>query len=91
MSLSVSRALCREASCSLLHFFLGSFSDRILLVSSLCAWYAAAWKKVFYTDDRQGRPAKQDSASVCTCVCVCVYVFVGREKRVEDGEGGGGG
>lgn len=41
---------------------------------------------MFYTDDRQGRPAKQDSASVCTCVCV----FVGREKRVEDGEGRGG-
>lgn len=51
--------------------------DRILLVSSLCAWYAAAWKKVFYTDDRQGRPAKQDSASVC----VCAYTCGGGEKR----------
>ena len=91
MSLSVSRALCREASCSLLHFFLGSFSDRILLVSSLCAWYAAAWKKVFYTDDRQGRPAKQDSASVCTCVCVCVYTCLWGEKRGwRTGKEGGG-
>lgn len=32
---------------------------------------------MFYTDDRQGRPAKQDSASVY----VCAYTCGGGEKR----------